>query len=103
MPDNKVDRGLHDYQLLLKEAFRQARLPNSVRVSSYSEADKRIVVGRYKMPGELWKNRSVDVSFKDWPYVTLHCTYLKSSEKINMAVPDTVLRLGKRIGQILGV
>jgi hypothetical protein len=55
------------------------------------------------MPGELWKGRQVSVSFKDWPNVTLHCTYLKSAEKINLAVPDTVVKLGKRIGQILGV
>lgn len=103
MPDNQKQYALHDYQLLLKEAFRLAQLPTSVRVSSYDEGSKVITVGRYKMPGELWKGRQVNVSFKDWPNVTLHCTYLKSAEKINLAVPDTVIKLGKRIGQILGV
>lgn len=103
MPDNQKDRPLHDYQLLLKEAFRLAGLPTSVRVSAYNEGIKEIMVGRYKLPGQLWKERQVTISFKDWPNVTLRCTYLKASEKINMAVPDTVFQLGKRIGQILGV
>ena len=103
MPDNKKDYSLHDYQLLLKEAFRLAGLPTSVRVSAYDESVKDITVGRYKLPGQLWKDRQVTISFKDWPNVTLRCQYLKNNEKINMAVPDTVLKLGKRIGQLLGV
>jgi hypothetical protein len=103
MPDNKKQYTLHDYQLLLKEAFRYAGLPTSVRVSAYDESTKEIKVGRYKLPSQLWKGRQLTISFKDWPNVTLHCTYLKSSEKINMAVPDTVSKLGRRIGKILGV
>ena len=95
--------GLHDYQLLLKEAFRQAQLPSSVKVSEYSESNKTITVGRYKLPGQLWKDRSVHVDFKNWPNVVLNCHYLKSTRTINMAIPDTVLELGRMIGKILGV
>lgn len=103
------------YKLVVREAIELAKLPASVKVSSWGE--NNVTVNRQKAPGTVWKDRNLTIDFEKWPIAILQRqsygewdTPQNDAERlmfkkieINVASPNGMLQLGKAIELLLGV